>query len=146
MSVGQDRWRDNWRIISPPGAVPVDLRRPAGGRGALVDTVRALPAGTPVVLFGSAPGATRRCKAFAARAGIELERGYLAFPSARAPGYLVEDAPPSVRTFVRTMLVVPPRTRLSLLMQIGLRVLRNPSRWWMTRWVAPGRVVVGRRA
>jgi hypothetical protein len=87
----------------------------------------------------------RRCKAFAARAGIELETGFLAFPSARAPGYLVEDAPSSVDRFVRSVLVVPPGTPLSTLTQVGLRLLRNSSPWWLTRWIAPGRVVVGRR-
>jgi hypothetical protein len=144
--VGQDRWRSNWRVVSPSGAVPVDLARSAAERRALRHGVRALPAGTPVVLFGSGPGAGRRCRAFAARAGLQLERGYLAFPSAREPGYLIEDAPASVRAFVRTLLVAPPRNSMSTPMQLALSVLRNSSLWRATRWLAPGRVVVGRRA
>jgi hypothetical protein len=143
--LGRDRWRSNWRVVSPPGAVPVDLGGSAPERRALRQGVRTLPAGTPVVLFGSGPRAMRRCKTFASRTGVALDRGYLAFPSASAPGYLVEDAPASARAFVRTVLVAPPRTSWSTPIQVGLRVLRSPSPWRAIRLIAPGRVVVGRR-
>jgi hypothetical protein len=143
--IGEKRWRNNWMAISPANAVRLDLQRSVAKRRALKQRVRDLPAGTPVVLLGSAPGAIRRCRTFASKAGIELEREYLAFPSARAPGYLVEDAPAPVRTFVKTVLVAPPRTALSTPIQVGLGVLRAFSPWRPIRMVAPGRVVVGRR-
>jgi hypothetical protein len=144
--IGEERWQDNWLVVSPAGAVPVDLQCSAAERRVLQQEVRELPARTPVVLFGPAPAAMRRCRTFACRAGIELERVYLAFPSATAPAYLVEDAPASVRAFVETVLVVPPRTALSTPMQVVLRVLRGWSPWRAIRMIAPGRVVVGRRA
>ena len=143
--IGEDRWRSNWRVVSPGGAVPMDVQRSASKRRTLRRRIRELPTGTPVVLFGSAPGAMRRCRTFASKAGIELEREYLAFPSARAPGYLVEDAPGSVRTFVETVLVAPPRTPLGTPIQLGLSILRALSPWRSIRAIAPGRVFVGRR-
>ena len=73
------------------------------------------------------------------------EREYLAFPSAEAPAYLVEDEPASVRVFVQTVLAVPPRTALALPMHLAFRVLRSFGTWRLTRMLAPGRVVVGRR-
>jgi hypothetical protein len=107
--------------------------------------VRALPAGTPVVLFASAPGAIRRCKAFAAAADVALETGYLAFPSARAPAYLVEDDPAPLRLFVRTILASPPRRSSVSLLGAGLVVVRAFHPWRLIRSIAPGRVVVGKR-
>jgi hypothetical protein len=143
---GDDRWRSNWRVICPPESVPLELGRSPRKHRALGRQIRALPAGTPVVLFGSAPGALRRCRAFAERAGLKLEREYLAFPSARAPAYLVEDAPASRQAFAGKVLVVPPRTGFATLMETCLAVLRVLSPGRGIRWIAPGRVVVGRRA
>lgn len=107
--------------------------------------IRDLPADTPVVLAAAAPGALRRCRAFASDAGIEPERQYLAFPSTAAPAYLVEDAPTPVRVFVETVLVVPPRSVFSTPIGIGLNVLRAVASRRLIRMIAPGRIVVGRR-
>lgn len=142
--IGEKRWRNNWMAISPANAVRLDVQRSVAKRRALKQRIRDLPAGTPVVLLGSPPGAIRRCRRLAAKAGIELEREYLAFPSAESPGYLVEDAPAPVRTFVKKVLVAPPRTAWSTPIQVGLGVLRTFSPWRSIRMVAP-RVVVGRR-
>jgi hypothetical protein len=143
--IGDERWRNNWLVVSPAGAVRVDVERSRARRRALERRVRDLPAGTPVVLCGSAPGAIRRCRSFASATGIELEREYLAFPSVRAPGYLVEDAPAPVGAFVKRLLVAPPRTALSTPMQVCLSLLRNLGPWRAIRTIAPGRAVVGRR-
>lgn len=142
---GNERWRNNWRVVSPDGAVRIDLERSAARCRAAARTMRALPAGTPVVLAATAPGAFRRCRTFASNAGIEPEREYLAFPSASAPAYLVEDAPAPVRVFVETVLVIPPGTVFSTPIGIGLSVLRAVAPWRLTRMIAPGRIVVGRR-
>lgn len=145
--ISDERWGENWLAISPPGAVRLDLHRSAGKRRATKRTIRDLPAGTPVVLCASAPGAIGRCKTFASEAGITLEREYLAFPSARTPAYLVEDAPAPVRLFVKTVLVTPPRTRTVFSTPLGacLSILRALNPWRLIRTIAPGRVVVGRR-
>jgi hypothetical protein len=140
------RWRGNWVVLSPPGAVRVDVGWSTWARRALAQEIRALPPGTPVALFASFPGATGRCRAFASDARVELERRYLAFPSAGAPAYLVEDAPASIRFFLRTLLVVPPGTPLSAPIEALLRIVRAFGPWRLIRRLAPGRVVVGRRA
>ena len=143
--IANDRWRNNWRAVSPARAVRVELPRSAPKRRAMLRTVRDLPAGTPVVLCTSAPGAIGRCRSFASKAGIALEREYLAFPSAAAPAYLVEDAPASIRIFVKTVLVTPPGTRFATPMDAGLSVLRTLNPWRLVRAVAPGLVAVGSR-
>jgi hypothetical protein len=140
-----ERWRNNWLVVSPPGAVRVDLHRSAAKRRDVKRTVDALPAGTSIVLSAAAPAAIRRCRRFASETGIDVEREYLAFPTASAPAYLVEDAPATVRVFAKTILVAPPRTLSPLLIEAAVSVLRALSPWRLIRAVAPGRVVVGRR-
>ena len=105
-----------------------------------------MPIGTPVVLMASGPGAGRRSRRFAAGASISLEREYLAFPSAAAPAYLIEDSSAAVRIFVTQVLVAPPGTRLSAVIDAAIAVLRASSLWRLVRALAPGRVSVGRRA
>jgi len=142
--MGTERWESNWLVVSPPGAVAVDLGRSSARRHPRTPEVRALPAGTPVVLFASAPGAIRRCKAFAAASDVALEDAYLAFPSARAPAYLVEDDPAPLRLFVRTILAAPPRRGSVSPLAAGLAVVRAFHPWRLIRSIAPGRVAVGK--
>jgi hypothetical protein len=143
--MGDLRWRANWRAVGPPGAARAHIGRSWAGRRPLARSLRALPAGTPVVLSTPAPGATRRARRVAAAAGIAVEREYLAFPSASAPAYLVEDAPGSVRFFAATLLVAPPGMALGGAVETGLAALRAAGPWRLTRLLAPGRIVVGRR-
>jgi hypothetical protein len=143
--VTAQHWRSNWLVISPPGAVRVDVHRSAAGRRRALRSVRALPTGTPVVLLTPAPGAIRRCRAFAARAGIVAEREFLAFPSAAAPGCLVEDAGPAIVVFAQSILVAPPGAALAGAIEAVLGPLRAVRPWRLIRALAPGRVVVGRR-
>jgi hypothetical protein len=143
--ISNQRWRNNWLAVGPAGAVHVDLGRSMTKRHVHEPSLRDLPHGTAVVLCASAPGAIRRCRRVAAEAGIELEREYLAFPSARSPAYLVEDAPATIGVFVNTALVTPPRTPFSTAIEACLGLLRALSPWRLIRRIAPGRVVVGRR-
>jgi hypothetical protein len=142
--IGEQRWRDNWRVVSRDGSRRVDLRRGRLQR-AQREAVLALPAGAPVVLFASAPGAIGRCRRFASAAGIEVERVYLAFPNVAAPGYLVEDAPASVGVFAKTFLAAPPRSRFARPLEAAFGLLRRLDSWRLIRMLAPGRVAVGRR-
>jgi hypothetical protein len=143
--ISAQRWRDNWRSVTAGGAVHVELSRLRGRRRSSLAAVRELTAGTRVVLSASAPGAAARCRAFASAAGLALEREYLAFPTAAAPAYLVEDAPAPVRLFLTNVLVAPPSTRFALPMEIALDLLRTLKSWRVVRVLTPGRVVVGRR-
>lgn len=143
MTSGEARWSENWRAIAPPDAVRLNLPRgePKRSLGLALSTL--LP-GTPVVLYASAPGAIRRCRSFVRRVDIEVEGEYLAFPSALAPAYLVEDAPDSVRLFFGSLLTEPPRPGLSVLSAAAMWVLRTLASRRAIRRVAPGRLVVGR--
>ncbi len=143
--ISNERWRNNWLAISPPGAVRVDLKRGGANHQALERRIRNLQPGTPVVVCASPPRAIRRCRRFASGAAIELEHEYLAFPSAATPAYLVEDHAAPVRVFVSTVLAAPPRMKFSLPIAAGLGLLRVFKPWRVLRTIAPGRVVVGRR-
>lgn len=139
------RWRENWRVAGGGEALHVELPRTRTARRARLASVRALEPGAAVVLSASAPGAAARCRSFAAAAGLELEREYLAFPTAAAPAYLVEDAPAPVRLFVSNVLVAP-RGRWSLPFELAIELVRRARSWRLVRVLAPGRVAVGRRA
>jgi hypothetical protein len=143
--IGEERWRNNWLVVGPDGSRRVDLRRGRAKRRAQSDAIRKLPPGTPVALFATAPGAISRCKSFASEADIEIEQEYLAFPTAAAPGYLVEDAPASVGVFAGTFLTSPPRFPFSTALEAGFGLLRRLDSWRLIRTIAPGRVAVGRR-
>jgi hypothetical protein len=142
---GDSRWRSNWRVVAPAGARRVELPRSRFARRTSERGLRGLSAGTPVVLAAGAPGAGRRCRRVAARAGITLEREYLAFPSAEAPAYLVENARGPRSVFVQTVLAVPPRSPLALPIQVLFSLLRLAGAWGLLGVLAPGRLAVGRR-
>jgi hypothetical protein len=139
------RWQQNRQVVAPPGAFIVDVARRRGGRQALIRDVRALAAGSPVVLSSPAPFARRRCRRFASAAGIDVHREYVALPTPGAPAYLVEDAPVATSHFVRSILVPPPGTIGTAPFRLCLAVvarLANPGR--VASVVAP-RLVVGAR-
>jgi hypothetical protein len=138
-------WRTNWRVAAPPGAVRAEVPRSRAVRDALGRSLGGLPSGTPVVLSGNGPGAARRCRRLAAGAGIVGERAYLAFPSGSAPAFLVEDARPSVELFAHTVLAAPPGARFTTVAAAYLAVLRLLAPWRMTRLIACGHLIVGRR-
>jgi hypothetical protein len=140
-----ERWRENWRAAAPPGAVRAELPHSRAARAALRRSLGALPSGTPIVLSGNGPAAARRCRRLAAAAGIERERAYLAFPSGSAPAFLVEDARASVELFARTVLAAPPGARFTTAAAVYLAVLRQLAPWPMTRLIACGHLIVGRR-
>ena len=132
-------------MISPADARCADVDRSAAGRRSLGRALRDLTPGTVVVLRATGPFARRRCRSVAAAARLELEREYLAFPSAAEPAFLVEDASAPIGVFVRSLLVAPPRTAASLPLEGAFGVMRGLNLWRLVRALAPGRVVVGRR-
>src|SRR5919204_894681 len=140
--ISSERWRNNWLLVAPSGAVRIDLGRATGWHRDRKQTVRDLPPGTRVIVCAAAPAAGWRCRRFASDAGLELEREYLAFPPAAPPAYLVEDASATIDIFVKTVLVTPPRAACATVIETCLGVLRawHPSR--LIRAIAPGRVIV----
>jgi hypothetical protein len=138
------RWRSNRAVVAPPGAVELEVPRSRAGRESVRDRLAALAAGTPVVLWASAPFARRRVRRLAEETGVELVREYLAFPTAAAPAYLVDEAAPAIRFFIKHAFVVPPGLRISLLVELVVRAVRAIEPTRLLRLVAPGRVAVGR--
>jgi hypothetical protein len=87
--------------------------------------------------------AKRRCRAFARRAGVVIDREYLAFPSVGAAAYIVEDAPGTATYFFDRIAVVPPGVAvLSGPAALVLRLARILMRYRVARAVF-GRVAVG---
>ncbi len=113
-------------------------------RRALRRRLETLTAGTPVVLCASAPFARRRVRELARQSGVELVREYLAFPTAAAPAYLVEENAPAVGFFIEHALVVPPGLRVPLPVEFAVSVVRALEPTRLMRLFAPGRVAVGR--
>src|SRR5215211_1784998 len=147
MSVtGVERWKENWSVLGPPDAIRVDLPRSRAARRAMVGRVRALPVGAAVVLCDGVLASRWRCRRFAARASVRLERQYVALPSARSPAFLVEDAPRPLNYFCSAVLSVPPGVAL-LAAPVGLlvQVAAWLARAGVAGAIAPGRVAVGRR-
>ena len=135
---GFERWKSNWRVLAPGGAVRIDV----GGSGNEGAHDVSLAPRTPVVLVAAGRRGGRRLRAFAREARIELVREYLAFPSAEAPAYLVENDPVTGRLFVKNVLAAPPGAPFVLRSAVALfRRLATPR---ALEALAPGRVAVGR--
>ena len=136
---GSDRWKSNWRVVAPRGSVRIDV----GGREAQAQ-VEGLASRTSVVLVSSGRRGRARLRAFAHEAGIDLEREYLAFPSAAAAAYLVENDPATAKLFLKNVLVAPPRASFAL--RIGISLFRRLGTPAALAALAPGRIVVGKTA
>jgi len=134
-----------WRIVTSRAAVPFQLPGRGAAMRALREEVRALPAGTPVVLCDAARGRRGRCRRFASEAGVELDAEYLAIPSLRSPRYLVEDVPETLDYLWAELAVLPLPSPALAVARLVLRVAGALGLW---RWAAlafSGRIAVGRR-
>ncbi len=134
-----------WRLLAPPDAVIVAM--PSGllaVRRAAVQ-LRALPAGTPVVLVDGRPGGRRRARRVAAAGAMLADRQYVALPSLRRAIVVAEDSPATLRWACRTLVAPPPGiTWAHALADAAIRCLRRLP--VLAGWLAGGRVTVGRTA
>lgn len=140
------RWQENWRVVVAPDTLPVRVPFRRGERAAAEARVRDFPKGTQVVLLADSVGSLGRCRRFAGSAGIGLEREYLAFPSMRSPGYLVENAPRPTSYFLSALATVPPApAAVSGLAELALRFGTKVLPSTVLARLSPGCVAVGRR-
>ncbi len=133
-----------WQVLTPPGAVRVDV--PSGWRAgrALQRTIQAWPPGTVVALCGR--GTLGRWRRFATGAGLHVEREYLVFPSLRTPHYLVDHGPRAMTYFWSALLTVPPGSAVkSVLVSALILVTRVLAPWPLVRALTPVRLAVARR-
>ena len=131
-------------VLAPPGATVVSLMRPRKARQALSSDLRDLPPGSDVVILDQSPASRWRVKRYAARAGVVLERGYVAVPSLNRPLVLVQDRPNPLAHFVNEVMAVPPKPRRTRLLVAALLRLTS-GRHWLLGACAPARISVGRR-
>jgi hypothetical protein len=136
-------WADRWRALTAPDTTWIDAPRSAAAREEAIRMIRDLGSGHRVAIRDARPFSARRCRSFARAAGVTLERSYLAFPSVRAPAYIVEDASGPATYFLGNLAVVPPGvTVLTAPATAGLAVARRAARFRVARAVF-GRVFVG---
>jgi hypothetical protein len=134
-----------WRLLAPAEAVVVEV--PSGllavrhARALL----RALPAGTPVILLDHRPGGRLRARRIAAAGVIMVDRQYVALPSLSRAVVVAEDTRDSLLWACQSLVAPPPGiTWAHVLVDAAVRFLRR--RPGLTGWLAAGRVVVGRTA
>jgi hypothetical protein len=134
-----------WRLVTARGAIPFRLPRRRAALRSLREEVRALPPGTPVVLYDTSRRPCARCRRFAAETGVELEGVYLAVPSLASPLYLIQDTPQTLDYYWSDIVVLPLRAPLDGIAEIGLRVARQLGLGRWTRVLLPDRLAVGWR-
>ena len=131
-----------WRLLAPAGAVAVSI--PPGLRTIrrTAAQLRALPAGTPVVLLDTRPGGRLRARRIAATGAIVVDREYVALPSLRRALVLVEDTAGTLRWACRSLVAPPPGvTWAHAPIHLAVAMLRR--RPGAAASLAAGRVVVG---
>jgi hypothetical protein len=135
---------ERWRLLAPDAAVVIDIpSRPLAVRDTAA-RVRALPAGSTVVLLDHRRG-SRRARRIAASAGVAVDREYVALPSLRRAIVVAEDSANALRWACRSLVAPPPAVTWAHAPVSGVIELlrRYPT---LASRLAAGRVVVGRTA
>jgi hypothetical protein len=132
-----------WGLLAPPEAVTVDVRPGLLAVRRTAAELRALPAGTPVVLLDHRPGGRLRMRRIAATGSIVVDRQYVALPSLRRAIVVVEDTTDTLRWACWSLVTPPPGvTRAHALADAAVKFLRR--RPGAAGSLAAGRVAVGR--
>jgi hypothetical protein len=132
-----------WRLLAPSEAVAVDVRSGLLAVRRTAAELRALPAGTPVVLLDHRPGGRLRTRRIAATGAIVVDRQYVALPSLRRAIVVVEDTADALRWACWSLVAPPPGvTWAHAPAEVVVRFLRRRPR--AAGSLAAGRVVVGR--
>ena len=132
-----------WGLLAPREAVTVDVRSGLLAVRRTAAELRALPAGTPVVLLDHRPGGRLRVRRIAATGSIVIDRQYVALPSLRRAIVVVEDSTDALRWACWSLVTPPPAvTRAHALADAAVKFLRR--RPGAAGSLAAGRVAVGR--
>jgi hypothetical protein len=134
-----------WRLLAPGEAVVIEVASGLLRVRRTAARLRALPAGTPVVLLDHQPGGRRRAHRMAATGVITVERQYVALPSLRTAILVAEDCSDSLSWACRSLVATPPGiTWAHPLVDAAVRIVRRRPQ--IASWLAAGRIVVGRTA
>ena len=132
-----------WRLLASSEAVAVDIPPGLLAVRRTAADLRALPAGTPVVLLDHRPGGRLRARRIAATGAITVDRQYVALPSLRRAIVVVEDSTDALRWACGSLVAPPPGvTWAHALIDAAIRFLRR--RPGTAGSLAAGRIVVGR--
>jgi hypothetical protein len=136
--------REQWRVLMPPGTVSLDMPMSPFARRRILKQARALPPNTVVALCDANPGSRWRCRRFARRAGIRIDREYLAIPFIHSPTYYIQDTSEAIHYFCVELFTV---SRGNPVMALGARsliaVAQALSLWRLVGAVVPPRITVG---
>ncbi len=127
-----------WLVLCPVGTAEVHVQH---GWHA----VRALPAGTPVVLIDSRPASRGRLRRIARKLPITVERELIVLPTAGHPIVVLDDTRDAVRHFWRSVAAVPPGVATASLPATLLLRVALALPWTWTGAIAPGRLLLGTR-
>ncbi len=130
--------RASWRCLCPPGAPFITADE--GWR-----SVRKLPSGSDVVLIDERIGSRGRLRRLAADADVEILRELIVLPNITAPIVVIDDSAEAVSHFWNNVATVPPGVTWAAL-PARLAVQMATKAPWSWTGLAPGRVMVGRRA
>jgi hypothetical protein len=133
-----------WRLLAPAESAVIGIASgPLAVRHAAAQ-VRALPAGSPVILLDHRRG-SMRARRVATASSLTVDRAYVALPSLRTAILFVEDSRTSLRFACRSLVAPPPGlTWAHGPVHAAIWLLRRYPR--LASWLAAGRVVVGRAA
>jgi hypothetical protein len=132
-----------WRLLAPAEAVTLEIPSGLLAVRRTAAELRALPAGTPVILLDHRPGGRLRTRRIAATGAIMVDQQYVALPSLRRAIVMVEDTADALRWACRSLVAPPPGvTWTHALIDAGVKFLRR--RPAAAGALAAGRVVVGR--
>ena len=132
-----------WGLLAPREAVAVDVRAGLLAARRTAAQLRALPAGTPVVLLDHRPGGRLLVRPIAATGAIGVDRQYMAPPSLRRAIVVAEYTTDALRWACWSLVTPPPGvTWAHALADAAVKFLRR--RPGAAGSLAAGRVVVGR--
>jgi hypothetical protein len=136
--------REQWRVLMPPGTVSLDMPISPIARRRILKQARALPPNTVVALCDANPGSRWRCRRFARKAGMRVDREYLAIPFIHSPTYYIQDTSEAIHYFCVELFMV---SRGNPIIALGARLLigaaRTLSLWRLVGAVVPPRITVG---
>jgi hypothetical protein len=136
--------REQWRVLMPPGTVSLDIPVSPVARRRILKQARALPPKTVVALCDANPGSRWRCRRFARRAGIRVDREYLAIPFIHSPTYYIQDTSEAIHYFcVELFTVSRGNPAIALGARFLISVAQALSLWRLVGGVVPPRITVG---
>jgi hypothetical protein len=135
-----------WRVVVPAGAVELDLPRKSWEHRVVLGQLRCLAADSVVALRSDAMGSAWKSRSLLGRAGLRLEREYVALPGFDGPGFLIEADHSAFRHFFLEQIAVPSGAWVDVfLVRLLSRLASTAGMWRIAASLARARLVIARR-